>query len=246
MSRSARSARNCEDPEEASEPDTDDARASETAKFILPRRMQGLQPTLIRQFFERALPDSINFGLGEPDLPTPQFMREEAARIAIEEQNGYTSHPGIPALRTRSPSNIRISDSADDGRRRDLRLAGSDDRGVSVPRRRRRRSSAAGPELSRIRRVRADRRRAIRSITVCRRTRILHLISRISNLQITRKDKSRGRHLPIKSDRQNTDARRSQTDRRGTRRHRNLSDLGRDLQRSLFWRAAAFGVGVLR
>ncbi len=61
--------------------------------------MRGLQPTLIRQFFERALPDSINFGLGEPDLPTPQFLRDEAARISRDEQNGYTSHPGIPALR---------------------------------------------------------------------------------------------------------------------------------------------------
>ena len=70
-----------------------------TTGFVLPRRMQGLQPTLIRQFFERALPDSINFGLGEPDLPTPQFMRDEAARVARDEQNGYTSHPGIPALR---------------------------------------------------------------------------------------------------------------------------------------------------
>ncbi len=67
--------------------------------FVLPKRLQGLQPTLIRQFFDRALPDSINFGLGEPDLPTPQFMREEAARITLEEQNGYTSHGGIPALR---------------------------------------------------------------------------------------------------------------------------------------------------
>ena len=67
--------------------------------FKLPRRLQGLQPTLIRQFFERALPGSINFGLGEPDLPTPDFLRREAARIAIEEQNGYTSHPGLPALR---------------------------------------------------------------------------------------------------------------------------------------------------
>jgi len=67
--------------------------------FELPARMRGLQPTLIRQFFERALPGSINFGLGEPDLPTPQFMRDEAARIARDEQNGYTSHPGIPALR---------------------------------------------------------------------------------------------------------------------------------------------------
>lgn len=68
-------------------------------ELVLPARMRGLQPTLIRQFFERALPDSINFGLGEPDMPTPQFLRDEAARIARDEQNGYTSHPGIPALR---------------------------------------------------------------------------------------------------------------------------------------------------
>lgn len=67
--------------------------------LILPRRLQGVAPTLIRQIFERALPDSINFGLGEPDLPTPEFMRQEAARVALEEQNGYTSHAGLPALR---------------------------------------------------------------------------------------------------------------------------------------------------
>ncbi len=65
----------------------------------LPRRLQGVQPTLIRQIFERALPESINFGLGEPDLPTPQFMREEAARITLEEQNGYTNHAGLLPLR---------------------------------------------------------------------------------------------------------------------------------------------------
>ena len=63
------------------------------------KRLQGIQPTLIRQFFERALPDSINFGLGEPDLPTPQFLREEAARVTLEEQNGYTSHAGLLKLR---------------------------------------------------------------------------------------------------------------------------------------------------
>lgn len=67
--------------------------------FRLPKRLQNVQPTLIRRIFERALPDSINFGLGEPDLPTPQFIREEAARVTLEEQNGYTSHAGLPALR---------------------------------------------------------------------------------------------------------------------------------------------------
>jgi aspartate/methionine/tyrosine aminotransferase len=67
--------------------------------FFLPKRLQNVQPTLIRQIFERALPDSINFGLGEPDLPTPDFLRKEAARVTLEEQNGYTSHAGLLALR---------------------------------------------------------------------------------------------------------------------------------------------------
>ncbi len=67
--------------------------------FKLPGRLQGVQPTLIRRIFERALPDSINFGLGEPDLPTPQFLREEAARVTLEEQNGYTNHAGLLPLR---------------------------------------------------------------------------------------------------------------------------------------------------
>lgn len=73
--------------------------AKEKTQLQLPRRLQGVAPTLIRQIFERALPDSINFGLGEPDLPTPQFMREAAARIALEEQNGYTNHAGLLPLR---------------------------------------------------------------------------------------------------------------------------------------------------
>lgn len=67
--------------------------------FTPPHRLQGVQPTLIRQIFERALPGSINFGLGEPDLPTPEFMRREAARVTLEEQNGYTSHAGLLPLR---------------------------------------------------------------------------------------------------------------------------------------------------
>jgi aspartate/methionine/tyrosine aminotransferase len=67
--------------------------------YVRPKRLSGVQPTLIRQIFERALPDSINFGLGEPDLPTPDFIRQEAARVTLGEQNGYTSHAGLPALR---------------------------------------------------------------------------------------------------------------------------------------------------
>jgi aspartate/methionine/tyrosine aminotransferase len=54
---------------------------------------------MIRQVFDRARPGSINLGLGEPDLPTPDVIRRAAARIVIEEQNGYTSHAGLPSLR---------------------------------------------------------------------------------------------------------------------------------------------------
>ncbi len=72
---------------------------TEKSGLLLPKRLQGVSQTLIRQIFERALPGSINFGLGEPDLPTPQFIREEAARVTLDEQNGYTNHAGLLQLR---------------------------------------------------------------------------------------------------------------------------------------------------
>jgi aspartate aminotransferase len=54
---------------------------------------------MIRQLFDRARPDSINLGLGEPDLATPDVIRRAAVHTINEEQNGYTSHAGLPALR---------------------------------------------------------------------------------------------------------------------------------------------------
>lgn len=65
------------------------------------RRLRGIRKSVIRQVFDRARPGSINLGLGEPDLPTPDVIRREAARVVTEEQNGYTSHAGLPALRER-------------------------------------------------------------------------------------------------------------------------------------------------
>jgi aspartate/methionine/tyrosine aminotransferase len=56
---------------------------------------------MIRQLFDRARPGSINLGLGEPDVLTPEIVRSVAARIILEEQNGYTSHAGLPLLRER-------------------------------------------------------------------------------------------------------------------------------------------------
>jgi aspartate/methionine/tyrosine aminotransferase len=65
----------------------------------VPKRLRGLRQSGILQIFERALPDSINFGLGQPDLPTPECIRREAIRVIEEEQNGYTPHAGLQALR---------------------------------------------------------------------------------------------------------------------------------------------------
>ncbi|MBV9925192.1 MAG: aminotransferase class I/II-fold pyridoxal phosphate-dependent enzyme [Acidobacteria bacterium] len=75
-----------------------------SSEFEPARRLQGIQKSMIRQVFDRARPGSINLGLGEPDLPTPEVVRREAARVVSEEQNGYTTHAGLPALRERVAS----------------------------------------------------------------------------------------------------------------------------------------------
>ena len=67
--------------------------------FAPPKRLQGIEKSIIRQVFDRAKPGSINLGLGEPDLPTPDVIRRAAVKAIVEEQNGYTSHAGLPSLR---------------------------------------------------------------------------------------------------------------------------------------------------
>lgn len=74
-------------------------------EFRVPKRLQGIEKSLIRQIADRALPDSINFGLGEPDLQTPDCVRNEAIRVIQEEQNGYTLQAGLPILREKIVSN---------------------------------------------------------------------------------------------------------------------------------------------
>ena len=74
------------------------------SEFEPPVRLRGIEKSMIRQVFDRARPGSINLGLGEPDLPTPDVIRREAARVVVEEQNGYTIHAGLPALRARVAS----------------------------------------------------------------------------------------------------------------------------------------------
>ena len=79
--------------------------------FSLPKRLQGIEKSVIRQVFDRALPGSLNLGLGEPDLPTPGVIRRAAVRIIEEEQNGYTTHAGLPALREKIASDYAYLES---------------------------------------------------------------------------------------------------------------------------------------
>src|SRR5205814_10248715 len=62
-------------------------------------RLRGIQKSVIRQVFDRARPGSINFGLGEPDLATPEVIRQKAAGVVKAEKNGYTAQAGLAALR---------------------------------------------------------------------------------------------------------------------------------------------------
>ncbi len=72
--------------------------------FQPPPFLSGIEKSVIRQISDRATPDCIRMGLGEPDLPTPQFIRDAATRVIQHEQNGYTLQAGLPALQQRVAS----------------------------------------------------------------------------------------------------------------------------------------------
>jgi aspartate aminotransferase len=67
--------------------------------FQPPAFLRGIEKSMIRKISDRARPGSISLGLGEPDLPTPDVIRREGARVVTEEQNGYSLQAGLPALR---------------------------------------------------------------------------------------------------------------------------------------------------
>jgi aspartate aminotransferase len=61
--------------------------------------MAGVRRTLIRRMFDAAPPGSINLGLGQPDLPTPEPMRLAGIRAIEDGHTRYTSTAGDPELR---------------------------------------------------------------------------------------------------------------------------------------------------
>ena len=62
-------------------------------------RLAGIEKSLIRQIYDRAPAGAINLGLGEPDFPTPQVIRTEAARFMSTGKIRYTPNAGLLELR---------------------------------------------------------------------------------------------------------------------------------------------------
>ncbi|MFB6141887.1 MAG: pyridoxal phosphate-dependent aminotransferase [Halorientalis sp.] len=64
------------------------------------RRVEAVSISGIREVFEAAGADAINLGLGQPDFPTPEHVRQAAVdAIQAGECDGYTSNRGTAALR---------------------------------------------------------------------------------------------------------------------------------------------------
>jgi len=61
--------------------------------------MKNIKKSLIRQIFDSAPKNSINFGLGEIQFPTPKILCEYAKEILDNENIRYTSNAGLYELR---------------------------------------------------------------------------------------------------------------------------------------------------
>lgn len=62
-------------------------------------RVRGIEISGIRRMFEGAGKDAINLGLGQPDFPTPEHVREAGIRAIRDGRTGYTMNSGVPELR---------------------------------------------------------------------------------------------------------------------------------------------------
>ncbi len=65
----------------------------------LAERAGAIQPTLIRRFRAKAGPDSLDLGIGQPDLPVPDPVRRAAAEAVERDRAPYSDNLGLPATR---------------------------------------------------------------------------------------------------------------------------------------------------
>ena len=63
------------------------------------RRVQEVEMSGIRKFFQQARPDAINLGIGQPDFPTPDHIKDAAIDAINGNLTGYTFNTGVLELR---------------------------------------------------------------------------------------------------------------------------------------------------
>ena len=59
------------------------------------------EPQLVRRIYDKSkeYESVVDLTLGDPDIPTPEIVKEAAARALAENKTKYTANAGIPALR---------------------------------------------------------------------------------------------------------------------------------------------------
>jgi aspartate aminotransferase len=63
------------------------------------RRVTGIEMSGIRKFFQKAKPDSVSLGIGQPDFPTPEHIKKAGIEAIENNLTGYTFNYGVPELR---------------------------------------------------------------------------------------------------------------------------------------------------
>ena len=68
---------------------------------IVPQRVATLKPSGIRKFFDVAatMEDVISLGVGEPDLVTPEHIRQAGIQSLQQGKTQYTANYGLIELR---------------------------------------------------------------------------------------------------------------------------------------------------
>lgn len=68
---------------------------------VLNQRIQAVQPSAIRKFFDimEEMPDAISLGIGEPDFVTPWHIRNAGIRSLEKGRTKYTPNRGLSELR---------------------------------------------------------------------------------------------------------------------------------------------------
>ena len=65
----------------------------------LSTRAEAIEPTLIRDFRSRARPDSLDLGIGQPDLEIPETLQRAASEAIASGRAPYSDNLGLPEAR---------------------------------------------------------------------------------------------------------------------------------------------------